>query len=111
MLLQLNDGKSFLDNAGPWPSGKAPPLHGGDRRFESDRVHLRSAPAPAEQLLSIVIECRCGRSSAVERLLAKEKVVSSNLIARSLATSKWHLAYGIEASVAYASLVKAPATR
>ena len=25
----------------------------------------------------------CGRSSAVERLLAKEKVVSSNLIARS----------------------------
>ena len=24
---------------GPWPSGKAPPLHGGDRRFESDRVH------------------------------------------------------------------------
>lgn len=25
---------------GPWPSGKAPPLHGGDRRFESDRVHL-----------------------------------------------------------------------
>ena len=28
--------------------------------------------------------CVCGRSSVVERLLAKEKVVSSNLIARSL---------------------------
>ncbi len=31
-------------DAGPWPSGKAPPLHGGDRRFESDRVHLMGAP-------------------------------------------------------------------
>lgn len=27
--------------------------------------------------------CSCGRSSVVERLLAKEKVVSSSLIARS----------------------------
>ena len=105
------DGRSFPDTAGPWPSGKAPPLHGGDRRFESDRVHLRSAQAPAEELPSIVIDCRCGRSSAVERLLAKEKVVSSSLIARSLATSRWHLAYGIEASVAYASLIKAPVRR
>ena len=25
---------------GPWPSGKASPLHGEDRRFESDRVHF-----------------------------------------------------------------------
>lgn len=25
---------------GPWPSGKASPLQGEDRRFESDRVHL-----------------------------------------------------------------------
>lgn len=24
---------------GPWPSGKASPLQGEDRRFESDRVH------------------------------------------------------------------------
>ncbi len=27
-------------NVGPWPSGKASPLHGEDRRFESGRVHL-----------------------------------------------------------------------
>lgn len=27
-------------DAGPWPSGKASPLQGEDRRFESDRVHL-----------------------------------------------------------------------
>ena len=26
--------------AGPWPSGKASPLQGEDRRFESDRVHF-----------------------------------------------------------------------
>jgi hypothetical protein len=26
---------------GPWPSGKAPALHAGDRRFESGRVHLQ----------------------------------------------------------------------
>lgn len=26
---------------GPWPSGKAPALHAGDRRFESGRVHLK----------------------------------------------------------------------
>jgi hypothetical protein len=25
---------------GPWPSGKASPLHGEDRRFESGRVHF-----------------------------------------------------------------------
>lgn len=25
---------------GPWPSGKASPLQGEDRRFESDRVHF-----------------------------------------------------------------------
>ncbi len=24
---------------GPWPSGMAPALHAGDRRFESGRVH------------------------------------------------------------------------
>jgi hypothetical protein len=29
---------------GPWPSGKASPLHGEDRRFESGRVHFRGAP-------------------------------------------------------------------
>ena len=40
----VNDGKGS-GRAGPWPSGKAPPLHGGDRRFESDRVHLRRAGA------------------------------------------------------------------
>jgi hypothetical protein len=34
---------------GPWPSGKAPPLHGGDRRFESGRVHF---PGP------ILTKCR-----------------------------------------------------
>ena len=27
-------------DGGPWPSGKASPLQGEDRRFESDRVHL-----------------------------------------------------------------------
>ena len=65
--------------SGPWPSGKAPPLHGGDRRFESDRVHL--AIIVQRKLVRLI--AFCGRSSVVERLLAKEKVVSSNLIARS----------------------------
>lgn len=27
-------------DGGPWPSGKASPLQGEDRRFESDRVHF-----------------------------------------------------------------------
>ncbi len=30
---------SVRERVGPWPSGKASPLHGEDRRFESDRVH------------------------------------------------------------------------
>ena len=30
--------------AGPWPSGKASPLQGEDRRFESDRVHSQDDP-------------------------------------------------------------------
>lgn len=28
-----------IQRPGPWPSGKAPALQAGDRRFESDRVH------------------------------------------------------------------------
>ncbi len=31
-----------IQRPGPWPSGKAPALQAGDRRFESDRVHLTS---------------------------------------------------------------------
>ena len=63
---------------GPWPSGKASALQAEDRRFESDRVHLSAVRHSCGKCID-----RCGRSSAVERLLAKEKVVSSNLIARS----------------------------
>lgn len=33
---------SALQNLGPWPSGKAPALHAGDRRFESGRVHQQN---------------------------------------------------------------------
>ena len=37
----IRNPKSIIHNhPGPWPSGKASPLHGEDRRFESGRVHL-----------------------------------------------------------------------
>ena len=75
-------------------------------RFESSRRHHDVAGSGARGLAgrrllckekfvgsnptgSTLCQCqyrqyyRCGRSSVVERLLAKEKVVSSNLIARS----------------------------
>ena len=68
-------------DGGPWPSGKASPLHGEDRRFESDRVHLVARTGSAQQVQQD--NGIRGRSSVVERFLAKEKVVSSNLIARS----------------------------
>ena len=38
---------------------------------------------PKPTVMTIMYVTICGCSSAVERLLAKEKVVSSNLIARS----------------------------
>ena len=92
-------GTSKRPGTGPWPSGKASPLQGEDRRFESDRVHsLQSAESCAGQAVVTGSQIYVsGRSSAVERLLAKEKVVSSNLIARStgsaivptLLTAKW----------------------
>ena len=103
-------------NPGPWPSGKAPPLQGGDRRFESDRVHLnnaggfwrhekpkansnmrawlsgRASPCQGESRgfeshRPLCIAHSCGRGSVVEHLLAKERVVGSNPIARSVRSS------------------------
>ena len=80
-------------DTGPWPSGKAPPLQGGDRRFESDRVHLvvfvgvvlhaHMQPQFVPQGAGSSQRLLCGRGSVVEHLLAKERVVGSNPIARS----------------------------
>ena len=39
---------------GPWPSGKASPLQGEDRRFESDRVHLSHAAMGCSQYAGVV---------------------------------------------------------
>lgn len=39
-------GFGTLNLLGPWPSGKASPLHGEDRRFESGRVHHTGTQQP-----------------------------------------------------------------
>ena len=81
-LLQISDGKGVLAVRARGLAGRR--LLCTEEIVGSNPTGSTSAAlAAAERLLTSTTECQCGRSSAVERLLAKEKVVSSILIARS----------------------------
>ena len=55
-----------LRELGPWPSGKASPLHGEDRRFESGRVHSRRSAR--HSALSTARILTAGRKPCIMRL-------------------------------------------